>query len=295
MSGYEDIDRLQQEQNSLLEQQETKQQEMIDNQTQLNINELERNKNKLDKETVKTNQGLYTEYKKQSNQFGASAEQLARQGLGNSGYAETTETSLFNTYQKNVTETLNNSRDLKADFDFQISQTMKQADVQKANASLEIYAQRLQLATQLFQFRKDREQFLYSQDRDRISDEQWQKTFDEQMRQNELENEWKQRTFDYQQERDAVGDSQWERQYALSKKAKASSGSRSVKMTPSNDSPSDTTTSQSNESTSMEENQLYKILRFNEPNSKQRQVALNRMVGNGQLSREEADKLLSAG
>lgn len=234
-TGYEDIDRLVNQQNSLLSQQEKKQSELINQQTQMQVDELNREKQKLDRETDKTTQGLYASWQKQANQYGSEAEQLAQRGLANSGYSETTQTSLYNTYQKNVTETLNHSRDLKSDYDFKIAQARQSGSVQQAQAALDLYSQKIQLLTQNYELRQNREQYLYQKqyqrERDRVSDQQWQKTFDQQVRQNEIENQWKQRTFDYQKQRDAVSDSQWQQQFNLSKKAssRSSSSSRSTK------------------------------------------------------------------
>ena len=169
--------------------------------------------------------------------------------MANSGYSETTKTALYNTYQKNVTDTLNNARDLKSDYDFKIAQARQQGSVQQAQAAVDLYAQRLQLLTQNYELRQNREQYLYQKERDKVSDNQWQKTFDEQVRQNEIENQWKQKNYDYQQQRDsvsdsqwkqsfdyqkqrdAVSDSQWQKQYELSKKASASRTSSSSKST----------------------------------------------------------------
>ena len=242
-TGYEDIDSLMNQQNNLLNEQQKKQNELINQQTQIQTDELNREKEKIDKDVDKTNQSLYSNWQKQTNQYGVQAEQLAQQGLANSGYAETTKTALYNTYQKNVTDTLNNARDLKSDYDFKIAQARQQGSVQQAQAAVDLYAQRLQLLTQNYELRQNREQYLYQKERDKVSDNQWQKTFDEQVRQNEIENQWKQKnydyqqqrdsvsdsqwqkTFDYQKQRDAVSDSQWQKQYELSKKAAASSKS----------------------------------------------------------------------
>ena len=227
-TGYEDLDTLVNQQNSLLNQQEHKQNDLINQQTQMQVDELNREKEKLDKETQKTTSGLYSSWQKQANQYGAGMEQLAQQGLGNSGYAESTRTSLYNAYQKSVTDTLNNANELKADYDFKITQARQNGSVQQAQAALDLYSQRLQLLTQNYELRQNREQYLYQQERDRISDQQWQKSFDEQVRQNEIENQWRQKEFDYQQQRDKVADSQWQQQFNLSKK-KSSSGSSSKK------------------------------------------------------------------
>lgn len=222
---YEDIDNLTNQQNNLLNEQERKQKELINQQTQIQTDELNYEKEKIDKDVNKTTSGLYTNWQKQANQYGVQAEQLAQQGLTNSGYAETTKTALYNTYQRNVTDTLNNARDLKKDYDFKIAQAKQQGSVQEAQAAIELYAQRLQLLTQNYELRQNREQYLYQQERDRISDNQWQKTFDEQVKQNEIENQWKQRQFDYQKQRDSISDNQWQQQFNLSKKASASSKS----------------------------------------------------------------------
>ena len=227
-TGYEDLDTLVNQQNNLLNQQEQKQTDLINQQTQMQVDELNREKEKLDKETQKTTSGLYSSWQKQANQYGAGMEQLAQQGLANSGYAESTKTALYNTYQKSVTDTLNNANELKADYDFKIQQARQNGSVQQAQAALDLYSQRLQLLTQNYELRQNREQYLYQQERDRVADQQWQKSFDEQVRQNELENQWRQKEFDYQQQRDAVADKQWQQQFNASKK-KSSSGSSSKK------------------------------------------------------------------
>lgn len=259
---YEAINNLESKQNDLLDKSIDKQQEIVNQQTQMNVDQLQRQKEKLDEEAIKTNKALYTEYKKNNNPYGANAEQLASRGLGNSGYAETTQTSLYNTYQKNVTDTLNNARSLKADFDFQISQAKQQGNITLAQNLLDIYNQKLQLLTQNYELRNNREQFLYQKQRDNVSDNQWQQTFNYQQNRDSVsdeqwnrnfdyqqnrdkvsdnqwekqynyqknrdkvsDNQWNQ-TFNYQKQRDAVSDSQWEKEYQLSKKAKASSSSR---------------------------------------------------------------------
>lgn len=224
-TGYEDIDRLTNQQNNLINEQERKQNELINQQTQMQVDELNREKDKIEQDTIKTTKGLYSNWQKQANQYGANAEQLAQQGLAHSGYAETTQTALYNTYQKNVTETLNNARDLKSDYDFKVQQARQNGSVQQAQAALDLYKQKAQLLTQNYELRQNREQYLYQQERDRVSDNQWQKTFDQQARQNEIENQWKQKSFDYQKQRDAISDNQWQKQYELSKKKSSSASS----------------------------------------------------------------------
>lgn len=263
--GYEDIDKLTNSQNEMLDNALKQQQDITNKQTEMNVAELERNKEDVDKDATKTNRALYTEYRKASNPYGANAEQLHSQGLGNSGYAESTQVNLYNTFQKNVTDTLNNARDLKSDFDFQISKARQTGDITLAQNALNIYNQKMQLLTQEYELKNNREQFLYQkeqnalaqsnwekefnyqQNRDKVSDSQWNKTFNYQQNRDKIaDSQWKQsfiyqsdrdkvadnqwnKTFNYQQNRDKVADSQWEKQYQLSKKAKASSSKSSTK------------------------------------------------------------------
>ena len=264
-TGYEDIDKLTEQQSTMLDESLKQQQDIVNKQTQMNVDALERNKAEVDEQATKTNQGLYSEYKKASNPYGVNAEATYARGLGNSGYAETTQTNLYNTYQKNVTDTVNNAQKLKADFDFQISQARQTGDITLAQNALQIYMQKMELLTQEYELRNNREQYLYQkeqdalqqsnwekeyayqQERDAVSDNQWQQSFDYGKSRDQIaDNQWQQ-TFDYnksrdevsdrqyaeqmayQRERDAVSDSQWAKEYALStRKVSSSSSSNTV-------------------------------------------------------------------
>lgn len=307
MEGYEDIENLTNKQNQMLDNSLQQQQDIINKQTDLNVAELQRNKDEIDKDVNKTNRALYTDYRKASNPYGTNAENLASRGLGNSGYAETTQTNLYNTYQKNITDTLNNARDLKADFDFQISKARQTGDITLAQNSLQIYNQKMQLLAQEYEMRNNRRQFLYQQERDRVSDNRWQQQWDYQKSRDAISDDRWQTQFDYQKSRDAVADSQWEKQYELSKKASASSSRRSSGSTSKKSGdgglvviPDDEVTVNGN-STQSENTKdssfsmiAEKILNFSEPNSNGRKVMLQGLVKSGTLTQSQANKLLSA-
>ena len=303
-AGYEDIENITKRQNEMLDSSLQQQRDIINQQTALNVAELQRNKDEIDKDVNKTNRALYAEYRKATNPYGANAEGLASRGLGNSGYAETTQTNLYNTYQKNITDTLNNARDLKSDFDFQMSKARQTGDITLAQNSLDILKNRMQLLTQEYEMKNNRKQFLYQQERDRVSDNQWQQQWDYQKQRDSVEDSRWQTQFDYQKQRDAVADSQWERQYALSKKASASrSSSRSSSKKSSGGGlvvvPDQETTNNSgsqNENTKDSSFSMIaeKILNFSEPNSNGRKVMLQGLVKSGTLTQSQANKLVSA-
>lgn len=230
-SGYEDIEKLTTSQNEMLDNALQQQQEITNKQTEMNVAELERNKEEVDKDTDKTNKALYAEYRKATNPYGSNAENLASYGLGNSGYAESTQTNLYNTYQKNITDTLNNARDLKADFDVQISKARQTGDITLAQNALEIYNQKIQLLTQEYELKNNREQFLYQKEQDALSQSNWEKEYEYQQQRDQVSDSQWQQSFDYQKQRDSVSDSQWEKEYELSKKASASSSNSSSRST----------------------------------------------------------------
>lgn len=235
-TGYEDIDKLTEQQGTMLDESLKQQQDIVNKQTQMNVDALERNKEEIDAQTKKTNQGLYAEYKKASNPYGVNAEATYARGLGNSGYAETTQTNLYNTYQKNVTNTINNAQKLKSDFDFQISQARKNGDITLAQNALQIYMQKMELLTQEYELRNNREQYLYQKEQDALAQSNWEKEYAYQQQRDAVsDNQWQQ-SFDYQKQRDAVADSQWAKEYALSR-SKASNSSSGNTVNPNDNVP----------------------------------------------------------
>ena len=320
MEGYEDIDRLTQKQEQMLDNSLQKQQDIVNQQTDMNVAEIERNKQKLDEDVNKTNRALYTEYKKASNPYGANAERLASQGLLNSGYAETTQTNLYNTYQKNVTDTLNNARNLKADFDNEITKARQTGNLTLAQNALDLYKQKMQLLTQEYELRNNREQFLYQKSQNALAQSNWEKEWARQKERDAIADSQYREQFDYQKSRDAIADEQWREQFEESKKAsaRASSGrsggssgsSYAVSLDDLDESGENAVALQ--DSTNGNENtgnwfhnavQTVKnsiptavgnILQSTEPNSQARKNALFQLVTSKILNQDEAIKLISA-
>ena len=196
-TGYEDIDKVMQQQNTLLQQQEAKQNEIVDLGLQKTQAQVEKQKAEYQQEAEKSGKQLYTDYRKASNPYGANAENLASQGLNKSGYAESTQTQLYNAYQKNATTLMTETQKLKADADFQMNQAMIDADVQKAQSALSLYQQQAQLALQEYDMK-------HTRDRERVADEQWERQFQLQREQ-----------FDFQKQQAQQSQSNWEREYQM--------------------------------------------------------------------------------
>lgn len=190
-TGYEEIDNLMKEQNTLLEQQKAEQEKIVDTGLEKTQNEINRQKEEYDREATKQGKALYADYRKQANPYGSTAEQLASQGLNKSGYAETTQTRMYNEYQRNVTTLMTETTRLKAEADFQMNQAFLDADIQKAQNALAIYQQQAQLAITNYNLR-------YQKYRDDVADTQWEKSYQ------------------MQQQQAQQSQANWEREYQLS-------------------------------------------------------------------------------
>ncbi len=71
-------------------------------QTDFTIEKIEQQKEQTHKDYLKEQSGAYADWQKQSNPYGANAEQVAAQGLANTGYSESSQVSMYNTYQNRV-------------------------------------------------------------------------------------------------------------------------------------------------------------------------------------------------
>lgn len=209
-TGYEDIDNLNKAQSELYDKAYQEQQNIVNTQTQQTIDDINRNKDKLNEETTKQNQALYTDYMKQINPYGVNTEALVENGLGNSGASETSRVNLYNTYQKNRTDTLNTARNVLAEYNAQMVKAKQNGDIQLAKAAMELYNQKIDGLYRNYQLLQNRQQFEYQIGRDQVADDKWKKEFDY----NKAVND---RNYNYQVDRDKISDSQWQKEYDYNK------------------------------------------------------------------------------
>ena len=158
-TGYEDLDKVIDQTNTLLEQQAQEQNKIVDLSIQKAQNQANKQKTELAAEERKQGKQLYTDYQKQINQYGVNAENLASQGLNKSGYAESSKVNIYNTYQKNVTTLAVETQKLKTDVDFELNNAMLDADIQKAEIAADSYFQKMQLAMQAYEMKVSRDQY----------------------------------------------------------------------------------------------------------------------------------------
>lgn len=130
-----------------------KQTELQNEKTDFAIEQIEQQKTQATKDYTKEQSGAYVDWQKQSNAYGTNAEQMASQGLANSGYSESSQVSMYNTYQNRVAMA-------KESYNLAIlnyNNAIKDARLQNNSVLAEIAAQSLQqqleLSLQGFQYK----------------------------------------------------------------------------------------------------------------------------------------------
>ena len=98
-----DLEDLQNEHEKISNQWKNTQQKNQQAQTDFAIKEINQQKEQQKKDYLKEQSAAYVDWQKQSNQYGANAEQVAAQGMQNTGFAESSQVSMYNTYQNRIT------------------------------------------------------------------------------------------------------------------------------------------------------------------------------------------------
>lgn len=215
-----------QTQNETLDKQLAFQQEQIEKQKQeaQQIKEIEAKKAKND----------YTSF---VNPYGYQAEQLASQGLANSGVSETAKLGGWNTYQNRLATANKTMQDAFTEYDTAINEARLNNDVQKAQNALTKLQMQLEYAQNYYsnkstisQNQLSNNQALDSDYYNRYQTEynniQAEKEREEAIRQFNEQLALQQQQFEYQKQQDALAQQNWEKEYALAQEqARASYGS----------------------------------------------------------------------
>ena len=132
--------------------------------TDFNIKQIEQQKEQAQKDYTKEQSASYVDYQKQVNQYGVNAEQMAMQGLSNSGYSESSKVAMYNQYQNRVAVARETLSKVQMNYDNNIQQAILQnnstiAQIQ-SEASLkqaEILLEAFNMKNSLLQQQADRE------------------------------------------------------------------------------------------------------------------------------------------
>lgn len=128
------------------------QQQLQQDRTDFAIEQIEQQKAQAEKDYTKEQSGAYVDWQKQSNKYGVNAEQMASSGLENTGFSESSQVSMYNTYQNRVA-TARESYNLAV---LNYNNSIKDAQLQNNSALAEIaynaLQQQLELSLQGFQY-----------------------------------------------------------------------------------------------------------------------------------------------
>lgn len=211
------------------EQQKQNQQEQTDHL----IDKTEQQKDQAKQDYTKEQKAAYADYQKASNQYGANAEALASKGMSNTGYSESSQVSMYNTYQNRYMTARESYNRAILNYD----NAIKDAQLANNSALAEIAYQALQTQLQLslegFQYKNNLllQQLQAQRDIDNSYYQRWQNVLQQINTENSLKEQVRQynESLAFQREEAAREQSNWERQFALSQQVasinKSSGGS----------------------------------------------------------------------
>ena len=135
-------------------------------QTDFAIEQIEQQKAQAEKDYKKEQSGAYVDWQKQSNEYGANAEAQAQMGMSNTGYRESSQVSMYNTYQNRVATAREAFVQAKLNYDNAIKDARLQNNAALAQIAAEAYQKQLELALQSFQYKNSLVIDLANQKRD---------------------------------------------------------------------------------------------------------------------------------
>ena len=209
----------------------TTQQDLQNQQTDLAVNEINQAKEQANKNYIREQKGAYADWQKESNRYGATAEQMASSGLANTGYSESSQVSMYNTYQNRVATARESYNLAVQNYDNKIAEARLANNSKLAEIAFQALQQELELSLNGFQYKNTLllDQIGKQQDINNIYYNRWQNVLDQMNTENALAESIRQynEKMAYQRERDKVADAQWQKEYNLAKKAKRASGGSS--------------------------------------------------------------------
>lgn len=117
------------------------------------IDEIEQKKDKLHGDYLDEQSGAYTDWQKQSNQYGVNAERQAAVGMGNSGYSESSQVAMYNQYQNRVASARESYVTAVQEYDNAITNARLQNNSLLAEIAYNTLKTKLELSLQGFQYK----------------------------------------------------------------------------------------------------------------------------------------------
>lgn len=136
-----------------MQQQADKMAQIQQDNTDFAIEKIEQQKEQAQKDYIKEQSGAYTDWRKQSNQYGVNAEKMASAGLANTGYSESSQVSMYNTYQNRVAMARDSLERAKLNYDNGIKDAILQNNAAIAEIYTNLYIKQAELSLEGFQYK----------------------------------------------------------------------------------------------------------------------------------------------
>lgn len=130
-----------------------KQSQLQQEQTDFAIEKIEQEKEQANKDYIREQSGAYTDWQKESNRYGANAEEMAAGGFANSGYSESSQVSMYNTYQNRVATARETYNKAVLNYDNMMKEAMLQNNVVQAEIAYNALKEQLSLSLQGLQYK----------------------------------------------------------------------------------------------------------------------------------------------
>ena len=205
-----------------------KQTELQQANTDFAIEKINQDKAQAEKDYNKEQGASYVDYQKQ---MASNTRNMMNSGLANTGYSESSQVSMYNTYQNRVATARETYNKALLNYNNSIKEAQLANNSALAQIAHDALQQQLQLSLQGFQYKNEltldlmnKQQAVndtyYNRYKDVVNQINTENAFNESKRQWEAE-------MAYKKERDAIADAQWQQTFDLNSSKKASSGSKS--------------------------------------------------------------------
>lgn len=121
--------------------------------TDFAIEKIEQEKEQANKDYIREQSGSYVDWQKESNRYGANAETMASNGFVASGYGESAQVSMYNTYQNRVATARESFNKAILNYNNSITEAQLQNSSNLAEISYKALQDQLQLALEGMQYR----------------------------------------------------------------------------------------------------------------------------------------------
>lgn len=130
-----------------------KQTQLQNEKTDFAIEQIEQQKEQARDDYIDEQSASFVDWKEQSNEYGAQAEQRAAQGLSNTGFSESSQVSMWNTYQNRVTTAREAYQRAVLNYNNAITEARLQNNAALAEIAYNALQQQLELSLQGFQYK----------------------------------------------------------------------------------------------------------------------------------------------